>query len=103
MIFAGQTAPSMQFPFIPYLLIIGIFYFLVWKPQKEKQNKTKDMLANLKKNDQVVTSGGIHATVLNVKETTVVVRIDDNTKMEVDKEAIVKVTRTTENKKEGSS
>ena len=100
----GQTAPSwMQFPFIPYLLIIGIFYFLVWKPQKEKQNKTKDMLANLKKNDQVVTSGGIHATVLNVKETTVVVRIDDNTKMEVDKEAIVKVTRTTENKKEGSS
>lgn len=80
--------PLMQFPIIPYILIIAIFYFLVFKPQKDKQKRHKAMLADLKKNDQVVTSHGIHATVVNVKDTTVVLRIDDNAKMEVDKEVI---------------
>ncbi len=80
--------PFMQFPIIPYLLIFMIFYFLVIKPQKTKQNEHKQMLANLKKNDQIVTSGGIHAVVSLVKDTTVVARVDDNVKIEIDKEAI---------------
>jgi len=85
--------PLMQFPIIPYILIIGIFYFLVFKPQKDKQKQHKELLTNLKKNDQVITSHGIHATIVNVKETTVVLRIDDNAKMEVDKEAIAMVVK----------
>ena len=91
-----QTAnPMGQFPIIPYILIIMIFYFLVFRPQKTKQKETKEMLANLKKNDQIVTSGGIHGTVINVKEKTVIVRIDDNAKMEVDKEAVIAVVKGT--------
>ncbi len=86
------AASPMQF-IIPYAIIIMIFYFLVFKPQKEKQKEQKAMMNNLKKNDQVVTSGGIHATVLNVKEKTVVVRIDDNAKMEIDKDAIISVNK----------
>ena len=85
--------PLLQTPIIPYLLIIAIFYFLVFKPQKDKQKKHKEMLANLKKNDQVVTAHGIHGTIVNVKDTTVVLRIDDNAKMEVDKEAIATVVK----------
>ncbi len=85
--------PLMQFPIIPYILIIGIFYFLVFKPQKDKQKQHKELLTNLKKNDQVITSHGIHATIVNVKDTTVVLRIDDNAKMEVDKEAIATVVK----------
>ena len=86
-----QTAnPLMQF-IVPYALIFLIFYALVFKPQKDKQNKRKGMLANLKKNDEVITAGGIHGTIVNVKETTVVVRIDDNVKMEVDKEVIATI------------
>ena len=85
--------PLVQFPIIPYLLIILIFYFLVFKPQKQKQKQQKQMMEGLKKNDQVVTSGGIHGTIVNVKDKTVVLRIDDNAKMEVDREAIVTVVK----------
>ena len=85
--------PLLQSMLIPYLLIFVIFYFLVFKPQKDKQKQHKELIANLKKNDQVVTSGGIYGTVVNVKEKTVIVRIDDNAKMEVDREAISTVVK----------
>ena len=75
----------------PYAIIFGIFYFLVFQPQKKKQDELKTMVAALKKNDQVVTNSGIHGTVVNVKETTIVMRIDDNARMEIDKEAITTV------------
>lgn len=83
----------MQFPIIPYVLIIFIFYFLVIKPQKDKQKQHKDLIASLKRNDEVVTAGGVHATVVNVKEKTVILRVDDNVKIEVDKEAISTVSK----------
>ncbi len=75
----------------PYVVIIGIFYFLVFRPQKQKQNEMKATLAAVKKNDQIVTNSGIHGTVVNVKEKTIIVRIDDNARMEIDKEAIASV------------
>ena len=73
---------------VPFFLILMIFYFLVFKPEKEKQRQKKDRIANLKKNDEVVTVGGIHGTVVNIKPTTVIVRVDDNVRLEIDKEAI---------------
>ena len=82
--------PLIQFV-VPYALIFCIFYFIVMRPQKEKQKEKQKLLSNVKKNDEVITSGGIHATVVNVKESTVVLRIDDNAKMEIDKEAIVNI------------
>lgn len=75
----------------PYAVIFGIFYFLVFQPQKKKQAELKATIAAVKKNDQVVTNSGIHGTVVNVKETTIVMRIDDNARMEIDKEAITTV------------
>jgi preprotein translocase subunit YajC len=75
----------------PYAVIFGIFYFLVFRPQKQKQDEVKAMISAVKKNDQVVTNSGIHGTVVNVKETTIVMRIDDNARMEVDKDAITTV------------
>ena len=85
------TQPNMVQILFPYLIIFGIFYFLVFRPQKEKQSQMKAMIAAVKKNDQIVTNSGIHATVVNVKDTTVVVRIDDNARMEIDKDAIASV------------
>lgn len=85
--------PLAQFPIIPYVLIILIFYFLIIRPQKQKQTQHKQMIAGLKKNDEVVTAGGIHGTIVNVKDTTVVVRIDDNVRIEVDKEAVSNVVK----------
>ncbi len=86
-----QVNPLMHL--IPPIAIFAIFYFLIIKPQKDKQNHLKQTINNLKKNDQVVTVGGIHGTIINIKETTVVVRIDDDAKMEVDKEAISSVAK----------
>ena len=82
--------PLFQF-IVPYALIFLVFYFLVFKPQKDKQREHKKMLLNVKKNDDIVTSHGIHGTVVNVKDKTVVIRIDDNAKMEIDKEAIATI------------
>lgn len=76
---------------LPLILIFLVFYFLVIRPQKTKEKEHQRMLANLNKNDDVVTSGGIHATVVNVKEKTLVLRIDDNVKMEVEKSCIAYV------------
>ena len=74
--------------FFPLIVLFLLFYFIILKPEKNKQKEHKQKIANLKKNDQVVTAGGIHATIVNVKESTVVVRIDDNVKIEVNKEAV---------------
>ena len=72
----------------PLALIFLIFYFILIRPQQKQQKDFKKMLESLKKNDQVVTAGGIHGTIINVKEKTLVIRIDDNTRVEVDKSAV---------------
>lgn len=73
---------------IPIILIYIIFYFILIRPQKKEQKEHKNMIDNLKKNDEVVTTGGIHGTIVNVKENTFVLRVDDNVKMEINKNAI---------------
>lgn len=77
---------------IPFFLIFAIFYFILIRPQvkaqKAKEREHRDMLGALSKNDEVVTSGGIHGVVLNVKDKTVVIRVDDNVKIEVEKNCV---------------
>jgi preprotein translocase subunit YajC len=78
--------------FLPFILIIAVFYFLIIRPQNKKQKETKKMLEALKKGDKVVTIGGIHGTIATVRETSVVLRVDDNTKIEFSRSAIGSVT-----------
>ena len=75
----------------PLALIFLIFYFILIRPQQKEQKAFKKMLENLKKNDQIVTMGGIHGTIVNVKDKTFVVRIDDNARIEIDKSAVTRV------------
>jgi preprotein translocase subunit YajC len=82
---------SFQQMLVPAILIFIIFHFLVFRPQKKEQQKKLEMKKNLKKNDKIVTAGGIHATIVHVKEKTVVARVDDNTKIEFDKNSISEV------------
>ena len=86
-----ETTANPLIQFFPFIFIFLIFYFLLIRPEKNKQRERKEQIAKLKKNDQVVTLGGIHATIVNVKDTTFIVRIDDNTKVEIDKEAVATV------------
>ena len=84
---AGSGA-AMIANFFPIILIFVIFYFMLIRPQQKKQKEFEKMLKELKKNDEVVTSGGIHGTILNVKDDTLTLKIDDNVKIEVNKSAI---------------
>ena len=73
---------------MPIIFIFGIFYFLLIRPQQKKQKEHARMTSELKKNDEVVTSGGIHGTVVNVKDTTLILKIDDNVKIEINKSTV---------------
>lgn len=83
--------PSPLLSLLPFIIIFFIFYFMIIKPQKMREREHAKMLKNLKKNDNVVTSGGIHGTIVDIKETTVVLKVDDNTKILVEKSAIALV------------
>jgi len=58
------------------------------RPQRQKEKEHEKMLGHLAKNDEVVTSGGIHGTIINVKDKTIILRIDENVKIEIDKNCI---------------
>ena len=73
---------------MPIIFIFGIFYFLLIRPQQKKQKEHQNMVSELKKNDEVVTNGGIHGTVVNVKDNTLILRIDENVKIEINKSTI---------------
>jgi preprotein translocase subunit YajC len=77
--------------FLPFILIIVIFYFLIIRPQNKKQKETQKMLAAIKKGDKIVTIGGIHGVISTVRENSVVVKVDDNTKVEFSRSAIATV------------
>ena len=78
---------------LPLIFIFIIFYFLLIRPQRLSQREHQRMIKNLNKNDEVVTTGGLHGTIVNVKDKTFVVRVDENVKIEIDKNAIVNVKR----------
>lgn len=70
------------------VVLVAIFYFFLIRPQNKKQKETEKMLAALKKGDKVVTIGGIHGVVASVKEKTIVLRVDDDVKIEFSRSAI---------------
>jgi len=86
--------------FLPFVAIIAIFYFLIIRPQNKKQKETQKMLSALKKGDKVVTIGGIHGTIQSVREHSVVLKVDDNTKIEFNRSAISSIVAAKEDKEE---
>jgi preprotein translocase subunit YajC len=82
------SSPALIANLLPIIFIFGIFYFLLIRPQQKQKKEHEKMISELKKNDEVVTSSGIHGTVMNVKETTFILKIDDNVKIEIDKSSI---------------
>ena len=68
--------------------IFVIFYFFMIRPQNKKRKELQNMRESLKKGDSVITIGGIHGKVVEVKETTIVLSVDANTKIKVDKSSV---------------
>ena len=83
---------------VPMILIIVIFYFFLIRPQNKKQKDTEKMLNALKKGDKVITIGGIHGVISSVKEKTVIIKVDENTKLEFNRSAVSSVELSDEEK-----
>ena len=84
----AEANPIMTF--LPLILIIVVFYFFMIRPQMKKQKEVAAFRNSLAKGDKVVTTGGIYGKILELKDNTVLLQVDDNVKLRVDKAAIVK-------------
>ena len=78
-------AGSMLSGILPMVLLFAAMYFLMIAPQRKKQKQHEKMLKELGSGDEIVTTGGIYGTITNVKDDRFVVRIADNTKIEIGK------------------
>ena len=88
---SASATGSLIGSFLPIVLIFVVFYFFLIRPQNKKQKETQKMLDALKKGDKIITIGGIHGTISSVHEKTVIVKVDDNTKIEFSRNAIASV------------
>lgn len=73
---------------LPLLFMFVIFYFLLIRPQKKRTKKRNEMLSELKKDDKVITIGGIHGTIVEINDDTVILRVNENSKLTFDRSAI---------------
>lgn len=74
--------------FLPLILIFAVFYLLIMRPQAKKQKELQRMLSELKKGDDVVTSGGIIGRVTGVKDTELVLQVQEGVRIRVLRSAI---------------
>ena len=90
---AVQPPPVFWTTLLPILMMGLILYFFILRPQRQKERHRLDLLAGLKKNDRVITGGGLHGVVVSVKEKEVILQIDEtkDVKVKVEKDAIVSV------------
>ena len=92
---AAPAAPSASEQMLHMVVIlaitVGIFYFMIIRPQQKRQKETEAMLASVKKGDRVLTTGGIYGTVVGTKDDVVVLKVTDEVKMEFSRASIVQV------------
>ena len=91
----AQTArpPGLFNMMVPLVLMFIIMYVILIKPQQRKQKEQDELIKKLKAGDRVVTNGGIHGTITGVKENTIMVRIADNVKVELNRTSVSAVTK----------
>ncbi len=94
LIAAAQGQGNPMKTMLPLMIIMfAVMYFLIIRPQKQKEKKRQAMISNVRKQDRVVTAGGVHGVVTSVKENEIIVRIDDakDVKIKIDKSAVTSI------------
>jgi preprotein translocase subunit YajC len=81
----GQSA---IIQFLPIVLIAVVFYLLVFRPMKTRQKKLEQTISSLKSGDRVITTGGIYGTIAGIKDKTFLLRVSDQVKIEITKNAV---------------
>jgi preprotein translocase subunit YajC len=100
----GQGTGGGGSPMSLIFMIIAIFavmYFLMIRPQQRQKKQQQSMLSTLSKGDKVITAGGIHATVAGVKDNTIIVKIAENVKVEMNRSSISQVVSSRAQKQQG--
>jgi preprotein translocase subunit YajC len=86
-----QAGASGLFQFMPILLIILVFYFLIIRPQQKRQRQLQDTIANLKIGDRIVTTGGVIGVITTVRDTSFIIRSADKSILEIARTSIAGV------------
>jgi preprotein translocase subunit YajC len=81
-------------PFIMFGFLGVIMYYVMIRPQQKRQKEQARLISALKTGDHVITASGIHGMISNVKDTTVIVKVADNVKIEMEKSAVTNVAKT---------
>ena len=85
----GPGAPSAWVQLLPFVLVLGIFYFIILLPMKRRQQKVQAFLAALKEGDRIVTSGGLFGTITKLGEQSVQLQIANNVRVDISRNAVV--------------
>ena len=75
-------------PFIMLLLMFGVFYFILFRPQQKRQQALREMISQLKAGDKIITTGGVIATVTAVRENSLLVRSADKSILEITRASV---------------
>ncbi len=89
-----ENKANTMMQFLPLMVIMfAVMYFLIIRPQKQKEKKRQEMMSNVRKQDRIITAGGVHGVVVSVKDSEVLVRVDDakDVKIKIDKSALTSV------------
>ncbi len=84
----GDGGGSLISTLIMFGAIFAIFYFMIIRPQQKRAKEREKLLSNIEKGDKIVTSGGVHATIVGIEDKTVLIEIAPNVKIKVDRSAI---------------
>ena len=96
------AAPGPLAMLVPLAMMFLIFYLLVFRPQSKARREQETMVKHLKKHDEVVTTGGLFGTVVNVKPDAITLRIDENVRVKIEPSAIVRLAKPTDGVVAGS-
>lgn len=86
--FGGAEGPSPFGPFLVMALIFGFFYVLVIRPQHKREKDKEAMRADIKRNDEVVTTGGLHGKVVDLRDNIIVVEIAQNVRVRMERASV---------------
>jgi preprotein translocase subunit YajC len=89
----GGGEGSLVSTLLMFALIIGIFYFMILRPQQKRQKEREKMLGAVKKGDKIITAGGLHGTIAGIDEKTVLIQVADNVKLKFDRSAVASIIR----------
>ncbi len=87
----GDNAGQVPYTMLMFAVVIGIFYFMILRPQQKRQKDRQKLLDALKKGDKVVTAGGMYGTIAGIDEKTVLVQVADNVKMKFERSSITSI------------